>query len=1129
MLRIFLPSSCSFKSLVILSITTLFFVPSAAICQQSYASINGTVKDSSGAVIEGASVTLANRDTSVARNSVSNAAGDYVFIDVLPGPYSIKVAKPGFGTVLQQQITLNVNQTATYDFSLTVGATQQSVTVEAAAVAIEASTSELGTVINEQAVKDLPLNGRNFTQLLTLTPGASPVSVGQNAGGGGGFAGNAVGSFSFPALNGQRNRSNMFLMDGVVDLGSFIGNYNISPIIDVVQEFKVQSHNDLAEFGQAPGGIVNVATKSGTNTYHASVWEFLRNEKFDARNFFADKRNPLRQNQFGVAGGGPVWIPKLYNGKNRTFFYGGYEGYRQSRTSQNTGLVPTQAQLSGDFSGISNRIFDPSTGLAFPNNKIPSALLNPISVLYAKANFPTGPAVTSGNNYINSSPTHLNQDSYQIRVDQTFGEHDSLFARVSYYNEPQVGSNGYVGSSAFANDYGWNGALHETHTFSPTAVADAFFGRNLGDADTGSNVPGAPAGFAAQLIQSGVSPNFISNFQGGKGPFIPGMNVSGYLGGNQQSVQDTRYADTWTFGGSFTKILGRHTMKMGASFATNNTISPIYNASESFTATPTQNPASPAGTGDPFASFLLGLPDGANRRNVLETEHGGWVNGAYFQDQFKISSRLTLNLGLRWDVTLWPIYGNPPAPDAYVGDLNLANGTYILANVPGACTATQGFPCLPGGNLPEHVTVTTHSNHSIYSNDHSNWQPRVGLAYRLTDKTAIRAGYGRFYDNWNSIIQLAQNYEGTWPDVGQLIAQNLNHPGGVKASVGDPFNQGSGGVAYPAPTPFLSPGFVNWYVDPNDYKMPYSEQWNLGVEQALGSNIVLSLAYVGSHDLRLNQGGQGNTAPTPGPVSTEAARRPYPYITPTFYDRSVGQSKYNSFQFRLQQRATRGLTYIVSYTRSKSMDNGCSGSFGAEGCEIQFPYNTNLDRSVSGFDLPNIFSGSFVYDIPVGRGKSFSTQNRLADYVLGNWQVGGILSVHSGQPFDVTVSNGDTAGTGNVVERANRLAGDAYAHSQGPTIYLNPAAFGVPALQTYGNLGRNSLRTNPFHNLDISLTRRFPIKERANLDFRADAFNISNSVIFGGPQSTLGNSNFGIITSTANTERQIQFSLKLLF
>jgi hypothetical protein len=1106
-----------------------FFVAVPAYSQQSSATINGTVRDQTGAVVEGASIALTNLATSVSRNSVSNAAGDYAFINVQPAAYSLKISKTGFSSQTQQPVRLEVNQTATLNFTLEVGTTQQQVTVEASAIAIESSTAELGTVINEQQVKDLPLNGRNFTQLLTLTPGASPVSVAQNSGGGGGFAGNAVGSFSFPALNGQRNRSNMFLMDGVVDLGSFIGNYNVEPIVDAVQEFKVQSHNDLSEFGQAPGGIVNVATKSGTNAFHATAWEFLRNQVFDARNTFVAKRNPLRQNQFGVAGGGPVLIPKLYNGRNKTFFFGAYEGYRRSQAAQGTGLAPTQNEINGNFSQIQNTIYDPTTGLPFMGNIIPTAQINPISAAYAKGNYPIGPFVASGNNYVDSSATHVNQDSYQIRVDQTFGEHDSIFARVSQYFEPQKGSAGYAGTSSFSNDYGSNGVIHEIHTFSPTSVMDAFFGRNLGDADTGRTFPGAPSGFANSLIQLGLSTNFTSNFQGGVGPYVPGMGASGYLGGSGQSAQNTRYADDWTWGGNYTKIIGRQTLKAGATFATNNTLSPIYNTSEAFATVQTQNPLSPAGTGDSFASFLLGLPDSASRRNVLETEHGGWVNGAYFQDEFKITSKLTLNLGLRWDVTLWPIYGKAPAPDAYVGDINLNNGTYILANVPPACSATQGFPCIPGGTLPDHVVVTTHSNHSIYTNDHSNWQPRAGMAYRLTDRTAIRMGYGRFYDNWNSIIQLAQNYEGTWPDVGQLIANNLNHPGGVSATIADPFNQGSGGVAYPSTTPFNSPGFVDWYVDPGNYKMPYSDQWNVGIEQGLGNSTVLSLAYVGSHDLRLNQGSQGNTSLTPGPVSTEALRRPYPYITPTFYDKSVGQSKYNSFQFRLQERASHGLTYIVSYTYSKSMDTGCSGSFGAEGCEIQQPYNYNADRSVSGFDLPHIFSGSFVYDIPVGPGRQFSSHNHAVDYLIGNWQLGGILSMHSGQPFDVTVSNGDTAGTGNTVERANLVSSNVYASGEGPTVYLNPSGFAVPAAATFGNLGRNSLRAPWSHNLDVSLLRRFPITEKGNLEFRVDAFNMSNSVIYGGPNSTLGNSNFGIITGTSDTERQIQFSMKLVF
>ena len=281
-------------------------------------------------------------------------------------------------------------------------------------------------------------------------------------------------------------------------------------------------------------------------------------------------------------------------------------------------------------------------------------------------------------------------------------------------------------------------------------------------------------------------------------------------------------------------------------------------------------------------------------------------------------------------------------------------------------------------------------------------------------------GYGRFYDNWNSIIQLAQNYEGTWPDVGQLIAQNLNHPGGVKATIARSFQPGFGrrrlSCCHAVPQCRFRQLVCRSKQLQNALFGPMERRHRAGTRKQYRSlSRLCRLSRFAAQPGRL----RATRHPTPGPVATEAARRPYPYITPTFYDQSVGQSKYNSFQFRLQQRATHGLTYIISYTRSKSMDTGCSGSFGAEGCEIQQPYNYNADRSVSGFDLPNIFSGSFVYDIPVGKGKTFSTHNRFVDYVIGNWQVGGILSLHSGQPFDVTVSNGDTAGTGNTVERAN--------------------------------------------------------------------------------------------------------------
>src|ERR1700733_5822018 len=1051
-------TGCKYRSIFS---AILLFLASALfphnLLAQSAASVSGTVVDSSGAAVPDARVSLKNTGTNVEQATVTSSSGTYSIINVAPGDYSIQVTKTGFSVATITQVVLAVNQAANLNFSLNLGAVTQSVTVTEESSTVESSTAELGTVIATRAVNDLPLNGRNFTELLELTPGVSPVSVGQNSGGGGGFAGQAIGTFTFPSVNGQRNRSNMFLLDGVNDLGSFIGNYNFAPIIDTVQEFKVQSHNDEAEFGQVLGGIVNVVSKAGTNAYHASLWEFVRNQLFDARNFFAATRDPLRQNQFGVAGGGPLWIPKLYKGSNRTFFSGGYEGYRQSQASSTPILVPTQKELTGDFSADGPIIYNPFTTRPDPNNPgsylrtpfagniIPPSLLSPAAVEWEKLFPAPGSSTLAGYNSTNTTPEHTNQDSYQMRVDQVFNAHDVLFARISYYNQTQTGQpslsgGGLPGAIQELNLIGWNGAVHETHSFGPSAVLDLHFARNWGDDQNNQNVTNAPASFANDLIASGFAPSFVSDYRGGAGPYIPTVGISGYASGGQH-IQDTRISDTWEFGGDFTKIVGRHTLKMGAEFATNDTRSPLYYSLMNFTSYETSNLESPGGTGNALASFLLGVPDNALRRNVLVTMHGGWVDGSYIQDQWRVSARLTLNIGLRWDTTLWPIYGTRGTPDSYIGDLNLNNGTYILANVPPACSSTVGFPCIPGGVLPAHVVVTDQQNGAIFHNSYDNWQGRFGFAYRLTGKTVLRGGYGRFYDNWNSVIQLAQNYGGTWPDIGQVTVNNLNHTNPT-VGIGDPFNTGSGAVQYPAPNPFSQ---VAYFVNPTGFKLPFSDQWNVDIERSVGKRTVLSVAYVGSHSLHLDLGGYQNVAETPGPgdAATVASRQPYPYISPTNYDQSIGQSKFDALEVRLEQRFSGGLSYLVNYTWSKSIDVACSGSFGAEGCELENPYNMNADRSVSGFDLPQNFNASWNWEIPFGNGQSLGAGKSFLTYAAANWQLNGILSLYSGVPFDVTV-NGDIANTGNVLERANLVLKDPYLPNKGPNGWLNPAAFAAP-------------------------------------------------------------------------------------
>jgi outer membrane receptor protein involved in Fe transport len=1117
---------------------------------QSAASVSGTVVDSSGALVPDAKVVLRNADTNVQQATITSSSGNYTVTNVPPGTYSIEVTKNGFSASQVTQLVLSVNQAANLNFTLTAGNVTQSVTVSAQSSTVESSTAELGTVIATRAVNDLPLNGRNFTELLELTPGVSPVSVGQNSGGGGGFAGQALGTFAFPAVNGQRNRSNMFLLDGVVDLGSFIGNYNYQPIIDDIQEFKVQSHNDLAEFGQASGGIVNVVSKSGTNSLHGSLWEFLRNSAFDARNYFLPSVNPLRQNQFGATVGGPVVIPHLYHGQNKTFFFFAYEGFRQSQTAQSALTTPTAAQLGGDFSNLLAKgiiIYNPFTTTpdpahpgqylrqAFPGNQIPSNLLSPGALLYAKTLFPAPNAsLAGGQNLIDTTPTRTASDSFSGRIDQSFGQHDLLFGRISSYNQTSIGSAGYPGFAAPVAIYGYNMVVHEAHTFGPTSILELYFGRNIGDDITQEQFPKAPAGFANSLIGAGFSGAYLGGFLSQTEPFIPLIGVAGYLGPGTgaNNLQDTQIANTYQYGGSFTKIISRHTIKFGAVYATNNSRSPISGVSQatsSFQTSNLEHPTSPSGapTGDALASFVLGLPTSAQYRNVLETEHAGLENGAFIQDQIQITPKLTVNVGLRWDVAVWPIYGNSLTNgQGYAGTINLANGTYIVNAIPPACSATVGAPCIPGGTLPANVLQTPYGNRALHKTDLSNWQPRLGIAYRAGNKTSVAAGYSRFYDEWNSVVQFGQNVGGNWPTVSELNQFSLNTTTPT-VTIGNPLSQSSGAVIQPPATPFQEtadyPSPVN--------NTPFTDQWNLQVEQGFGDSTVLTLAYSGSHSTRLDLGGLHNTAeyPAPGDAAEVTSRQQYPYIAPTHYDNSVGNSNYNALQASLKRTMSRGLTYLISYTWSKSIDLAASGSFGAEGTLLQNPYDPQADRSVSGFDLTNVLSASTNYQLPIGRGQPLNLDNKVANSLLGGWFINGILTLTSGTPYSVTV-NGDIANTGNTFVRANEV-GNPVPQSRTAAEWINPSAFASPPAYQFGTFGRNALRSDAFKDLDFSIFKSFALPRESSVEFRAEAFNILNDVVFAAPDSVVGDPTFGAVSSTATgyNSRELQFALKLRF
>ncbi|HZT32656.1 MAG TPA: TonB-dependent receptor [Bryobacteraceae bacterium] len=1116
--------------LCILRLSVLAALFCAAVYGQlSTSSLNGTVRDTSGSLVPGASVVLRNVDTGVERQTVTNDAGNYVFLNIIPGKYTLEAVKQGFSKSSLAPFTLEVNQTATFDFSLKVGGVEQTVTVEAIGAEIQASTAEVGAVVNSKQVVDLPLNGRNFTQLLTLTPGVAPVSVSQNSGS---WISSPIGSYSFPAINGQTNRSNFFLMDGVSDQAPYTSVYAVPPIVDAIQEFKVQSHNDQAEFGGATGGIINVVTKSGTNELHGTAWEYVRNNAFDARNRYLANVTPFKQNMYGVTVGGPVILPKIYNGRNKTFFFVGYQGFRYRRNAETLFRVPTAANLGGDLSDWPTQIYNPYSTRPdpnkpgsylrdpFPRNQIPANLIDPGMVLYAKTTLPTPIATgVADRNALDTTPFKQSQEEYTARVDQNLGTKDFFWFRYSGRLQDIDSSGGRQALANINENRSRDVGLSLVHVFNPSTVLQIQYGRVLVKNPYGTKFRSLPANFAQDV---GFSSQFAGGFIGGA-TLVPGLTVPDFFSGGDSGILKSKPVDIDQIKANLSKIHGNHTLKFGGEFNQTTHFNDVTQVSASFAAFQTADPENPGNTGSALASYLLNVPDGANRRNTHDSTRWGGVEGAYFQDQWKVTPRLTVNLGLRYDITFRPPYGRPEDNNMQVGDMNFNNGTYVLQVMPTPCAQTNAPPCNPdpSGNLPAHVVVDPRGK--IYHNWTDNWQPRLGMAYRLSDRTALRAGFGMFFESWAALTQSAQNYSGTWPTVGQQIANNLNNPkpGVVTPTIKatNPFPSG----LFPEPTPFNQ---VQWFMDPNDQNA-YSMQWNFGIQHQVNTNTVVSASYVGSGSRRLNLGGYYNVALTPGPGDPRA-RSLYPYIAPTYYDRSWGRSSYHSFQFMLDKHFSNGLAYMLSYTWSKAIDIGCSGWFGVEGCSVQDPYHFNNDRGVSGFDVPHVLTVNWLYQLPIGKDKWLHTGNRAADYILGNWQLNGITVLRSGIPYTVMVS-GDIANTGNTGYERLNLVGNPTPANQGPNQWLVRSAFAVPAPYTFGALGRDAFRSDWSKNVDLSIFRQFPIRESKSLEFRAEAFNVFNVTVYNAPVTDFSSPNFGRVLGINNSPRQLQLGAKIIF
>jgi len=1114
---------------LVCALALCFASASAIYAQASSATINGTLRDSSGSVIPGANLVIRNTATSVEARTASNESGYYAFLNIIPGQYTLEVTKAGFRTNKLSQFTLAVNQTATIDIVMEIGSVDQAINVEAIGAEVQASTSEIGAVVARQQVVDLPLNGRNFTQLLSLTPGVAPVSVSQNNGSG--FAHPGIGAFIFPAINGQTNRSNFWTLDGITNQGLMLSTPAVNPIVDAIAEFKVQSHNDQAEFGGVLGGVVNVATMSGTNQLHGSAWEYVRNSEFDARNTFLPAVTPFRQNQFGFAVGGPVLIPKLLNGRNNTFFHGSYQGWRFRRANNALFRVPTAANLGGNLSDETRQIYDPSTTRANPNgvgfirdpfagNIIPASRINPGTLLYARTTFPAGGApITADRNALDPSAFSQNQEEYSFRVDRVIGPKDNVFFRFSHSMLDQTASGGRPILASFREFNAFNVGTSWVHTFSPSTVLQAQFGRLVNTDNNGNRFRSLPADFARNV---GYNNLFCCSFLDGQ-TLMPALNIDGWVAG-AESLSLNRPSDVWQYKASLTKIKGSHQIKMGGEWNNMDFFGSPRNASATFRPLQTSNPLSPGNSGSQLASFLLNVPDAAGYRNRATTVRRGGHMAFFVQDQWKVNQNLTVNLGLRYDKTFIPALGQEGNDNIFTGGYDMQRGVYIIQKQPGSCEELRRAPCVPGGRLPANVEVS--QNGKLYRNTSDNWQPRIGFAYRLAQRTAIRSSFGIFFDNYAAVVQTAQNYSAQWPSVGEQLQENLNNPTAAQPTPSfsglNPFPSG----ALPQATPFEQ---VQWYMDPN-FRNPYSMQWNFGVQHQISNDTVVTVNYVGSGSRRLDIGGFYNVATTPGPGNFRQ-RAPFPYIRPTYYDRSWGRGNYHALQVLLDKKFRNGFAYMINYTYSKSIDIACSGWYGVEGCSVQNPYTFNNDRSVSGFDLTHVATMNFVYDLPFGRGKSFQTGNAL-DYLIGGWRMNGIVRLSSGQPYNLQI-NGDLANTGNSNYLRLNFLGNPKLSNPTTGRWFDTSLVESPTPFTFGNSGRFRMRSDGWENFDISLFREFPLKflgEGRRLEFRFEGFNMLNHPVYASPNGNLSNSQlFGLVTGTANQPRQLQLGARFVF
>jgi len=1171
---------------------TLLLFTLTAWAQKDTGSIVGTVTDPSGAVLARVPVVVTDVDRGTTFPTITNDSGEYVAGPLKVGRYTVSVEQQGFKKALSQPVSLDVQQRAVVNMRLQIGAGTESVEVSGAAPLLETETSELGQVVDSKRVENLPLNGRNFAQLALLTAGTAPSEPGARD----------EQNFGFSA-GGARSLQNNFLLDGVdnnSNLPDLLNetNYVIQPSVEALQEFKVQTNAYSAEFGRGNGAVINAVITSGTNDIHGGLWGFLRNNSLDARNFFdpADKAAPPYQHyQFGGKIGGPIYIPGVYDGRNKTFFFFDYEGLRIRQSDTQTILVPDDAQRAGDFSSFldlgtvtgvdcngaatyAGELFNtrltqlspssptgvcgvPIGGYAAdgtPTNVIPATLFDPLSkrliALYPSPNVFGNPAF----NFIANPVENTHRNNFDVRVDHRFSDKDNSFFRFSYENQPRIVPSPF--QNTFADGGGFfsgnednsyrSVALSETHIFKPELINEFRLGYNrinsqrlqfnsATDVSSILGFPGVPFG-----PDNGGLPQLT--FGDGSAPTL----------GSPTFLPSVELQNSYVLSDNVTWVKGKHTLKFGTEIRREEFT--IFQPAASrgtldFGNGFTDNPAVPGTGGNGFASFLIGLSDGGSINNLHNVDYFRPAYSFYTQDDWRITPKLTLNLGLRYE-----LFTSVKERHDQQGTFDFSDPSNPTIIVP------KGQDAQLTPTLASQIRVLPIGSRGLISPDTNNFAPRVGLAYQLTSRTVLRAGYGIFYGG-----QENGPYSNPSPGFSPpfFVTQAFNSP--CSASSANPalFNADPN-LNFDCAIPGISnlPGQIpgssgiqvgfpaNALVDPNtptlfsvDPKLvtPYMQQWHLSVQREMGYDTVFEVTYAGSKGSKLFTFFNGNQAdPSPDPNAPLAPRRPVPAIDNGIdLFRSSGSSSYNSLQLRGEKRFSHGFSFLSSYTWSHSIDNASNANLGPTQNNSDFRWfkHPELERGNSDFDVRHRFTASYIYELPFGHGKRFAGDATGAlEKAIGGWQVAGITTISSGNWFTALDANGDFAnsdgGAGGVSQRPD-VIGDPNGKPCVPGTFFNTCAFVDPALGSFGSAGRNIVRGPGFQEWDLSIFKTFTIGERSRLEFRSEFFNFPNKTNFllakSGPQESnnstvLGASQFGFLTA-ARSPRQIQFALKYSF